>query len=94
MGHRLLKITSQQIKCQDHAELQKSLCGYSEKAEDKHAEKNFMGTDHLVPEQGRYKAVFRDKLKRTKDYNKGMPMFNNFYVIGSIMSILKDARSA
>ena len=93
-GHRLLKITSRQIKCLDHVELQKSRCGYLEKAENKHAEKNFTGTDHLVPERDLYKAVFREKLKRTKDYDKGMPMFNNFYVIGSIMSILKEARSA
>ena len=53
-----------------------------------------MGTDHLVPERGCYKAIFREKLKRTKDYDKGTPMFNNFYVIGSIMPMLKDARSA
>ena len=39
---------------------------------------NFMGTDHLVPERGHYKAVFSKKLKRTKDYNKGMPIFINF----------------
>ena len=53
-----------------------------------------MGTDHLVPERGHYKAVFSVKLKRTKDYNKGTPMFNNSNVIRSIMSMLKHARPA
>ena len=64
------------------------------KVEDKHVEKNFTGTDHWVPEQGRYKAVFSGKLKRTKDYDKGTPMFNNFNVKRSIMSTFKHARSA
>ena len=58
MTHWLLKITGQQIKHLGHVEV-----------EDKHAEKNFMGTDHLVPERGHYKAIFREKLKRTKDYD-------------------------
>ena len=31
------------------------------KVEDKHTEKNFMGTGHLVPERGHYKTVFRGK---------------------------------
>ena len=53
-----------------------------------------MGTDHLVPERGRYKATFREKLKRTKDYDKGMPTFNNFYVIVSTIPMFKHARSA
>ena len=53
-----------------------------------------MLTDHLVPEQGHYKAIFSIKLKRTKDYDKGTPRFNNFNVIRSIMSTLKHARSA
>ena len=52
-----------------------------------------MGTDHLVPEQGHYKAIFSKKLKKTKDYDKGTPTFNNFYVIESIMPMLKYARS-
>ena len=37
-----------------------------------------MGTDHLVPERGHYNAAFSKKLKRTKDYDKGMPIFINF----------------
>ena len=94
MGHRLLRITGHQIKHRDHVELQKSWCRYLEKVEDKHTEKNFMGTDHLVLEQGHYKAVFRGKSKRTKDCDKGTPMFNNSKVKRSIMSTLKHARSA
>ena len=39
-------------------------------------------------------AVFSEKLKRTKDYDKGMPTFNNFYVIVSTMPMFKYARSA
>ena len=53
-----------------------------------------MGTDHSVPEQGRYKAILRGKLKRTKDCDKGTPMFNNSKVKRSIMLTLKHARSA
>ena len=65
-----------------------------EKAEDKHAEKNCMGTDHLAQELGHYKVTFSAKLKRTRDYDKGTPIFINFYVIGSTMSMLKYARYA
>ena len=46
--HQLLKITSKQIKHLDHVELQKSWCRYLENVEDKYAEKNCTGTDHLV----------------------------------------------
>ena len=35
----------------------------------------------------------QQKIKRTKDYDKGTPMFNNFNVKRSIMSMLKHARS-
>ena len=53
-----------------------------------------MGTDHLAQELGPYKVASSAKLKRTRDYAKGMPIFINFlYVIGSIMSMLKHARS-
>ena len=51
------------------------------------------GTDHLAQELGHYKVTFSTKLKRTGDYDKGTPIFINFYVIGSIMSMLKHARS-
>ena len=62
------------------------------KGRGQHTEKNLLGTDHLVPERGHYKAVFRGKLKRTKDCNKGTPMFNNSNVKRSIMSTLKHAK--
>ena len=39
------------------------------------------------------KAVFREKLKRTKDYDKGTPIFNNFYFIVSTMPMFRYARS-
>ena len=48
------------------------------KAEDKHAEKNCTGIDHLVPERGHYKAASNEKLKRTKDCDKGTPILINF----------------
>ena len=62
-----------------------------DEAEDKHTEKSCTGTDK---EQGLFKAAFSAKLKGTKDYDKGIPMFNNFNVIRFIMSTVKHARSA
>ena len=52
-----------------------------------------MGTDHLAQELDPYKVASSAKLKRTRDYTKGMPILMNYYVIGSIMSMLKHARS-
>ena len=37
------------------------------KGRGKHVEKNFMGIGHLIPERGRYKAVYRGKSKRIND---------------------------
>ena len=51
---------------------------FGKKAEDKQGEKSCMGTDHLAQELIPYKVAFSTKLKRTRDYAKGMPIIINF----------------
>ena len=40
--------------------------------------KELHSTDHLAQELGHFKVAFSTKLKRTRDYNKGTPIFINF----------------